>query len=123
MHASQAGMWLQMCLAYRNDSGRVCVVLSPVEKLEMEARLNELIPPASRFGTTFVVRQVRLLSRVVLICLMFVWPNSELHALQQVSTRTKFTCTPLSRKDIRGGHIIIQRSVVQSMHGEVEGLL
>jgi len=28
-----------------------------VEKLEMEARLAELIPPASRFGTTFVVRQ------------------------------------------------------------------
>ena len=49
-----------MCLAYRNDGGRVCVVLSPVEKLEMEARLSELIPPASRFGTTFVVRQVRL---------------------------------------------------------------
>ena len=49
----------QVCLAYRNDGGRVCVVLSPVEKLEMEARLNELIPPASRFGTTFVVRQVR----------------------------------------------------------------
>jgi len=47
----------QVCLAYRNDGGRVCVVLSPVEKLEMEARLAELIPPASRFGTTFVVRQ------------------------------------------------------------------
>ncbi len=45
----------------------MCVVLSPVEKLEMEARLNELIPPASRFGTTFVVRQVRLLTRLCFI--------------------------------------------------------
>ena len=60
MRASRRQPWRQVCLAYRNDGGRVCVVLSPVEKLEMEARLAELIPPSSRFGTTFVVRQVRL---------------------------------------------------------------
>lgn len=67
----------QVCLAYRNDGGRVCVVLSPVEKLEMEARLNELIPPASRFGTTFVVRQVRLLATLRIIHLRTSKPSQK----------------------------------------------
>lgn len=77
----------QVCLAYRNDGGRVCVVLSLVEKLEMEARLNELIPPASRFGTTFVVRQVRPLARLRLITMFCVpWQLDTMHVLQSASS-------------------------------------
>ena len=34
----------------------MCVVLSPVEKLEMETRLAARIPPARRVGPTVVVR-------------------------------------------------------------------
>jgi len=41
----------QVCLAYRNDGGRVCVVLSPVEKLEMEARLGQQKTPPHPKGT------------------------------------------------------------------------
>lgn len=50
---------LQACLAWRNDGGRVVVVLSQRDKLAMEGDFRRLLPPAVRFGTRFVFRQAR----------------------------------------------------------------
>ena len=50
---------LQACLAWRNDGGRVVVVLSQRDKLAMEGDFRRLLPPAARFGTRFVFRQAR----------------------------------------------------------------
>ncbi|KAK9818136.1 hypothetical protein WJX72_007697 [[Myrmecia] bisecta] len=47
----------QMCLAYKNDGGRVVVVMTCREKLEMEATFRRIIPETARFGTSFVFRQ------------------------------------------------------------------
>lgn len=51
-----------MSLAYRGDGGRVIVVLSKREKLEMEAMFRRTIPEDARYGSTFVFRQARLKS-------------------------------------------------------------
>ena len=51
----------QACLAWRNDGGRVVVVLSQRDKLAMEGDFRRLLPPAARFGTRFVFRQARAL--------------------------------------------------------------
>ncbi len=52
-------MRAQLSLAYRGDGGRVIVVLSKREKLEMEAMFRRTIPEEARYGSTFVFRQVR----------------------------------------------------------------
>lgn len=49
----------QLSLAYRGDGGRVIVVLSKREKLEMEAMFRRTIPEEARYGSTFVFRQAR----------------------------------------------------------------
>lgn len=54
----QCAVSLQVCLAYRSDGGRVVVVLSERDKLEMEALFRRTIPEESRYGTKFVFRQV-----------------------------------------------------------------
>jgi hypothetical protein len=48
---------MQLCLAYRNDGGRVIVVLSKVPKPEMEEVFRVIIPASDRYGSTFVFRQ------------------------------------------------------------------
>ena len=48
---------MQLCLAYRNEGGRVIVVLSLVPKTEMEETFRFIIPQEQRFGSTFVFRQ------------------------------------------------------------------
>ena len=48
---------VQLCLAYRNEGGRVIVVLSLVPKTEMEETFRFIIPDGQRFGSTFVFRQ------------------------------------------------------------------
>ena len=48
---------MQLCLAYRNEGGRVIVVLSLVPKTEMEEMFRFIIPQDQRFGSTFVFRQ------------------------------------------------------------------
>ncbi|KAK9843129.1 hypothetical protein WJX74_007389 [Apatococcus lobatus] len=47
----------QLCLAYKNDGGRVIVVMTTREKLEMEATFRRVIPESKRLGTQFVFRQ------------------------------------------------------------------
>jgi len=47
----------QACLAYRAEGGRVIVVLSSRDKLEMEALFRRTIPDDARYGSTFVFRQ------------------------------------------------------------------
>lgn len=47
----------QVCLAYRCDGGRVVVVLSSRDKLEMEDLFRRTIPEDARYGTQFVFRQ------------------------------------------------------------------
>lgn len=49
----------QACLAYRAEGGRVIVVLSSRDKLEMEAMFRRTIPEDARCGSTFVFRQAR----------------------------------------------------------------
>jgi hypothetical protein len=49
----------QICLAYRHEGGRVVVVLSSRNKLEMEAAFRRTLPECMRFGSRFVFRQVR----------------------------------------------------------------
>ena len=49
---------VQLCLAYRNEGGRVIVVLSLVPKTEMEETFRFIIPEHERYGSTFVFRQV-----------------------------------------------------------------
>lgn len=48
---------VQLCLAYKNDGGRVIVVMTTREKLEMEATFRRVIPESKRLGTQFVFRQ------------------------------------------------------------------
>ena len=48
---------MQLCLAYRNEGGRVIVVLSQVPKTEMEEMFRYIIPDRQRYGSTFVFRQ------------------------------------------------------------------
>ena len=48
---------MQLCLAYRNEGGRVIVVLSLVPKTEMEETFRFIIPQEQRYGSTFVFRQ------------------------------------------------------------------
>ena len=48
---------MQLCLAYRNEGGRVIVVLSQVPKTEMEETFRYIIPDRQRYGSTFVFRQ------------------------------------------------------------------
>ena len=48
---------LQACLAYRNDGGRVMVVLSQRSKLEMEASFRKSLPEEQRHKSQFVFRQ------------------------------------------------------------------
>ena len=48
---------MQLCLAYRNEGGRVIVVLSHVPKTEMEEMFRYIIPDRQRYGSTFVFRQ------------------------------------------------------------------
>lgn len=48
---------MQLCLAYKNDGGRVIVVMTTREKLEMEATFRRVIPESKRLGTQFVFRQ------------------------------------------------------------------
>ena len=48
---------MQLCLAYRNEGGRVIVVLSKVPKTEMEETFRFIIPDQQRYGSTFVFRQ------------------------------------------------------------------
>ena len=48
---------MQLCLAYRNEGGRVIVVLSQVPKTEMEETFRYIIPDRERHGSTFVFRQ------------------------------------------------------------------
>ena len=48
---------MQLCLAYRNEGGRVIVVLSQVPKTEMEEMFRYIIPDRERFNSTFVFRQ------------------------------------------------------------------
>ena len=47
----------QACLAYRNDGGRVIVVLSQRSKLEMESSFRRSIPESERHKSQFVFRQ------------------------------------------------------------------
>ncbi|KAK9811837.1 hypothetical protein WJX72_011041 [[Myrmecia] bisecta] len=47
----------QICLAYRNEGGRVVVVLSQTAKLEMEEMFWRTVPIEERHGTSFVFRQ------------------------------------------------------------------
>lgn len=47
----------QLCQAYRNDGGRVIVVMTRKPKLELEATFRRIIPDVLRFGSTFVFRQ------------------------------------------------------------------
>ncbi|CAK0782676.1 hypothetical protein CVIRNUC_005871 [Coccomyxa viridis] len=47
----------QLCLAYRNEGGRVIVVLSLVPKTEMEETFRFIIPQEERYCSTFVFRQ------------------------------------------------------------------
>ena len=47
----------QLCKAYRNDGGRVIVILTQQPKLEMEATFRRTIPKNQRFGSSFVFRQ------------------------------------------------------------------
>lgn len=48
---------VQLCQAYRNDGGKVVVILTRVPKLVIEATFRRTIPEDLRFGTTFVFRQ------------------------------------------------------------------
>ena len=48
---------MQLCLAYRNEGGRVIVVLSLVPKTEMEETFRFIIPQEERYRSTFVFRQ------------------------------------------------------------------
>ena len=48
---------MQLCLAYRNEGGRVIVVLSLVPKTEMEETFRFIIPQEQRYRSTFVFRQ------------------------------------------------------------------
>ncbi len=48
---------MQLCLAYRNEGGRVIVVLSQVPKTEMEEMFRYIIPDRERYNSTFVFRQ------------------------------------------------------------------
>ncbi len=48
---------LQLCLAYKNDGGKVIVVMTTREKLEMEATFRRVIPESKRHKTQFVFRQ------------------------------------------------------------------
>ena len=50
-------MLLQACLAYRNDGGRVMVVMSQRSKLEMEASFRRNLPEDQRHKSQFVFRQ------------------------------------------------------------------
>ncbi|KAK9866656.1 hypothetical protein WJX84_009216 [Apatococcus fuscideae] len=47
----------QLCLAYKGDGGKVIVVMTNREKLEMEATFRRVIPESKRLGTQFVFRQ------------------------------------------------------------------
>ncbi|KAK9803748.1 hypothetical protein WJX73_000566 [Symbiochloris irregularis] len=47
----------QLCQAYRNDGGKVIVILTRVPKLTIESTFRRTIPEDLRFGTTFVFRQ------------------------------------------------------------------
>ncbi|KAK9801967.1 hypothetical protein WJX73_003033 [Symbiochloris irregularis] len=47
----------QLCQAYRNDGGKVIVVMTRKPKLELEATFRRIIPDSLRFGSTFVFRQ------------------------------------------------------------------
>ena len=48
---------MQLCLAYRNEGGRVIAVLSLVPKTEMEETFRFIIPQEERYCSTFVFRQ------------------------------------------------------------------
>lgn len=48
---------MQLCQAYRNDGGKVMVVMSRQPKLDIEATFRRIIPESLRFGSTFVFRQ------------------------------------------------------------------
>ena len=50
------GACAQLCLAYRNEGGRVIVVLSGVPKTEMEETFKHIIGIADRYGSSFVFR-------------------------------------------------------------------
>jgi hypothetical protein len=55
-------MRAQLCLAYRNEGGRVIVVLSGVPKTEMEDTFRHIIAEPDRHGSTFVFRRVPFLA-------------------------------------------------------------